>query len=352
MTEAIPATNHHAPEARTDNSQHAHESGGIASWASDFAASAWGATKVVGHVVAGAAHEVVEHPLKTAGEVAVGVAAGVAAAELGVGLAAGAVAAGAVMVGYGAVRGVQIAAREGVGAIPGHMSEAYQEAKKSAGDVLSAAGSVYRGESGKKGEDAAAVLENVGRAAVPVAAMAVGGAAGDAAKAALRGGVQVLEDLLPPLTIGEPALAYAGGGIAGGARAIAQAGGRLSVETGALVGATGAGASYMTREGEGGGMSDYDRQQHFIDGKKIPGPVEAPEGPAAEVGKGFRDIDQVLKDGGTRGYFKFQNDGKGWYSVEVTDGPLKGRTGIWERGSTKFQFDGIAGHIGEFELPK
>ncbi|MBU6454933.1 MAG: hypothetical protein KGS72_24400 [Cyanobacteria bacterium REEB67] len=133
---------------------------------------------------------------------------------------------------------------------------------------------------------------------------------------------------------------------------MAQAAGRLSGETGALVGATGAGASYMAREGEAGRISDYDRQQHFIDGKKPPAPVEAPEGPAAEVGKGFRDIDQVLKNGGTKGYFKFQDDGKGCNSVKVTDGPLKGRTGIWEKGSTKFQFDGVDGGLSEFDLLK
>jgi hypothetical protein len=80
--------------------------------------------------------------------------------------------------------------------------------------------------------------------------------------------------------------------------------------------------------------------------------VEAPPGPATEIGKGFKNIDEVMRNGGTRGFFKFHDDGNGWYSVEVTGGPLQGRTGIWEKGSKVFQFDGIEGHTGEFELPR
>jgi len=331
-----------APESRTDSDHHSHETGGVTSWASDFAGHVWGAAKVVGHFAAGAGHEIVEHPLKTAAEVAVGAGVAVAAAEVGIGLTAGAAVAGVALVGYGAVRGVQIAAKEGVGAIPEHMKEAYESAKHSAGDVISAAGLVYRGEQGKKGEDAAATLENVGRAAVPLAAMAVGGVGSDLAKAAVNGGARILEDVLPPMTLFEPAYAGAGG-VAGGARVLAQAPARLSAEGGLLAGGTAMASENMT---------DFDRQQHFIEGTRAPGVVEAPPGPATEIGKGFKNIDEVMKNGGTRGFFKFNDDGNGWYSVEVTGGPLQGRTGIWEKGSKVFQFDGIEGHTGEFELPR
>jgi hypothetical protein len=322
-----------------------HEVGGITSWTSDFAGHAWGATKVVGDFLAGAGHEIVEHPLKTAAEVAAGVGVAFAAAELGIGLAAGATAAGVALVSYGAVRGVQIAAKEGVGAIPEHMKEAYESVKHSAGDVISAAGVVYRGEQGKKGEDAAATLENVGRATVPLAAVAVGGLGSDLAKVAVGGGAKILEDVLPPMTLFQPAYAVADG-VAGGAGVAARIAARSSTEGGVFAG--GAGATAVANEN----MSDFERQQHFIEGIKGSGVVEATPGPATEVGKGFKNIDEVLKNGGTRGFFRYNDDGNGWYSVEVTDGPLQGRTGIWKSGSKEYQFDGLPGQTKEFQLPR
>jgi hypothetical protein len=302
----------------------------------------------VGDVAAGAAHEVVEHPLKTAAEVAGGLVLATAAAELGVGALAGAAVGGVALAGYGVVRGIQIASKEGIGAIPAHMKGAYEDAKHSAGDMLSAASTIYHGETGQKAEQAAAKLESLGRGAVPIAAFAVGGGAGEYGQMALRGGAQMLEDILPALSL-EPAYALAGGGIVGGA--IATTPGRFGAEQ--VAAAAEAGAVMQMSEagpGRGGNMSDYDRQQHFIEGKKGPVLPEAPTGPAAQIGEGFKNIDNVLKNGGKSGYLEFADDGNGWYSVKVTEGPWAGRTGIWEKGAAKFHLDGGNGQSFDVDL--
>ena len=71
------------------------------------------------------------------------------------------------------------------------------------------------------------------------------------------------------------------------------------------------------------------------------------------VGRAVRDPEtREFETGRKASKSSIQDDGKGWYSVKVTDGPLKGRTGTWEKGSTKFQFDGVDGGLSEFDLPK
>ena len=154
-----------APEARNTPAEKPHDSGDTHNWATDFASSVWGAAKVVGHVAYGAAAEVANHPLKAAAEVAGGVAVAAAAAELGIGVTAAAAVGAVALTGYGVYRGAQIAATEGVGAIPDHIRAEYQDIKHKANTVMDAAASVYRGDTGKKSENAAATLERVGSAA-------------------------------------------------------------------------------------------------------------------------------------------------------------------------------------------
>jgi hypothetical protein len=350
MTDATATTTAHpGAEAHIDNTAKPQDTGASHSWAADFASSVWGAAKVVGTVVEGAADEVIEHPLKAAAEVATGLAVGVVAAEAGIGVVAAAAVGGVALAAYGAVRGIEIARTEGVGAIPAHMKQAYEDVKHSAGNVLNAASTIYHGEKGAKADQAAAELENVGRGVVPLVLTAVGGAGAELGQMALRGGAQVLGDFLPALTF-EPAYAYAGGGIVGGAIATTPA--RVGAES--VIAAEGAGVAMKMAdgsEGNGGNMSDYDRQQHFIDGKKVPGPVEAPAGAATEIGKGFEDIDNVMKNGGVRGNFKFSDDGNGSYSVKVTGGPLAGRTAIWQKGDAQFHMDLSGSGSTSFDLP-
>jgi len=358
MTEAT-VTGHPSTETHSEHTAKPQDAGSHHSWAGDFAASCRGAAAAVGHAAAGvahvvgdvavgAAHEVAAHPLKAAAEVGTGVVLAAAAVELGVGVVAGAAVGAVALAGYGAYKGVEIASKESVGAIPGHMRHALEEAKHDAGDLIGAAATVYNGEKGQKGEEAAARLENVGRATVPFAAAAIGGAGGEIGQMALRGGARVLADILPALSL-EPAYAYAGGSTMGGA--IATMPGRVGGEQAALAAGT-AGTTMHMSDSSRGGMSEYDRQQHFIEGKGAPGAIDAPPGPMTELGKALKNIDQVMKQGGVKGNFKFTDDGKGIITVEVTDGPLKGRTGLWEKGSPQFSFDMGKGKSPDFKIPE
>jgi hypothetical protein len=90
-------------------------------------------------------------------------------------------------------------------------------------------------------------------------------------------------------------------------------------------------------------LSEYDRHQHFIEGKLQLIPPCADEGVASAVARGFRSIRQILSKGGKYGHLKFADEGNGWYSVYVTDGPLQGRTGLYQDGAASCYFDGRNG---------
>jgi hypothetical protein len=332
----------HAPQAAADRTtsdkEHEHSS-----WASDFASSVWGAAKVAEHVAAGFGKEVYNNPLKTAAEVAGGIAVAAVAAEAGVGIVAGAAIAGVALAGYGAVRGVQIAATEGVGAIPEHMRAAYNDASQSVSSMVDAASTIYNGEGGQKERDAAQKLENVGSAMVPVAAMIVGGTGAEVGQAAIRGGINALTDILPSLSF-EPELAYAGAaGSTGGTMAAIAAPAKIG-EAAAIAGTAGATISQMSADGPNWGT-----QQEFITGMKAK-PVEVQSGIATQIKNDLKQVDEIIAKGGQRGNIRYTDDGHGMITIEVTDGSLAGRTGIYVKGADEFSFDGINGHTPDIKL--
>jgi hypothetical protein len=85
--------------------------------------------------------------------------------------------------------------------------------------------------------------------------------------------------------------------------------------------------------------NDYARHQYFIEGTVTRPKANAREGLASTIARGFRDIDWTLRNGGRFGHLLFCSDGDGWYSVTVTDGPFKGRSGIYQKGAPCCLFD-------------
>jgi hypothetical protein len=98
-------------------------------------------------------------------------------------------------------------------------------------------------------------------------------------------------------------------------------------------------------------MNDYDRHQHFIEGKLYLIPPCASEGLASAVAKGFHRIKQIMQAGGTCGHLRFFDEGNGWYSVTVIDGPLAGRTGLYQEGAPSCYFDAKSGKSIEIPMP-
>ena len=84
-------------------------------------------------------------------------------------------------------------------------------------------------------------------------------------------------------------------------------------------------------------------QQHFIEGKSAPGLVETSDGLGTKIGKGFKDVDNIIKNGGQRGNIKYTDDGKGWLTAEVTEGPMAGRKAIWQKGTIEYLVEGKDG---------
>lgn len=317
------------------------------SWASSFASSVWGAAKVTGDWAAGAAKEVMEHPLKTAAEVGAGIATTAVAAELGVGVAAGAAIGGVALAGYGVYRGAQIAATEGVGAIPEHMRQSYNDTKNNLSGLIDAASTVYHGEGGQKERDAAERLESAGRASVPFAAAIVGGTGGEIGQAAIRGGANAINDILPSLSF-QPELAYAGAGrIAGNAMSAIQSA-TISGEHVAVAGAAGATVSKMT----GGNEPTYNSQHEFVHGKRVSAVRPPDDGIATKISNELPSVDKIIKEGGEKGGLKFVDEGKGMISIEVTDGPQAGLTGLYDKNEGKLLLEGKESRSYVYQLPK
>jgi len=350
-------------------------------WVSHAASEAWSATagtaRVAGELGKGFATQVYEHPGLTLVEVGAAALVAGAAAEAGIGLAGAAAIAAVPAAGYGLYRGAQIAATEGVGAIPAHMAQTYDEAKAFVSSSADAVASVYHGN-GQSGDlaQAQATVQHLGGMAVPLVAGGIGGAGGELGSAAIVGGGKALSSLLES-TIPVPELAYAGG--VPGAMGAGTGGAVESTAVGAATATTGAAATHSmempsaagggaraeapaagvarddmgrrldtpsARGGERGeapatgvARDEFGRQQEFVEGRPA---AAVPEVPAETSGvlRGLRNVfsnaDKILAGGGRAGNIELSKGADGWLTAHFVDGPMKGTTGIYEPGTNTF----------------
>ncbi|HEY9760748.1 MAG TPA: hypothetical protein V6C97_36670 [Oculatellaceae cyanobacterium] len=337
-----------AAESKVDSTSHAAGTSSH-SWLADAAQAAWsatkGAAKVVGAVGAGIAEEVVEHPGTALAEFGLGLGAAVVTAELGIGL--GAVAAGS-LVAYGAYEAVKIAATEGVGAIPDHLTAAISEAKDGLTHFADAAGTVLSGKGDDATQSAALkTLDDAGRSTAPLAVGAIGGLAGESVRTVVGAAVKGLEDILPPLSF-EPAYATANGAIRIDAAAIPK-----PVDTGVFKSAMSGmdGGEIPPSSHPVSKMDPYTRQQHAIEGRtSVPGKPD--EGTLTKLKTILPRMKDIMAKGGVAGNLEFTDIGDGWVEGVVTDGAGTGNRILYQSGSKQFMTLSTNGNSTIYDLSK
>lgn len=339
---------------------------GAGSWAEEAASDAWSATsgalRVVGQPLRGAANRVLNHPLETASEVAVGLGVATGAAMSGIGVVGGAAIAAipaAIYVG-------RIALTDGVQAVPGRVAQDYRDVRANLSALGDDITTVYRG--GSQSRAAEERLQRVGEGAVPLAAGLIGGSGTRLGRELLGVAGRTAEDiarttLMPTL----PGLSLAPALAAGSERALAAA--PLAASRRApsweQAGAGGAGASVMRRDGAESGHPSAptervvgENRRAFIDGE-VPRPLPA----GIE-----RRVDQDVQDA-LREHFRRNRSNNGT-SAEATPGPdglrvtpdgddfsfeLTQRSGIRIRGiyhaeSNRVQFESGTHGTRDFEM--
>jgi hypothetical protein len=340
------------PDSNTVAETHSSWFGGASDWATGAASDVWsattGAARVAGQLGLGFADQVIEHPLETAAEVAGGVVVAAVAAEAGIGLAGAAAIAAVPAIGYGIYRGVQIASTEGIGAIPSHVEATYDQAADFVSNAGNAIASVYHGTAGS-GDMAASErqVQDLGKAAVPLVAGAIGGASGELGQIAFQGGVKTLtslsESVLPSLTL-EPAYA----GLAPAAIAGASRGTVASESTLAAAGATTTGAGVVQHmessnlkatSQASSELDPYRAKSLFVEGRVAAAPAAATAEErtlTGAVSNAFRDADQIIAKGGRLGNMEIGKTADGWLQLKFVDGPMQDSVAFYQPGDSSF----------------
>jgi S1-C subfamily serine protease len=137
-------------------------------------------------VAEGAAREVIDHPGKVAAEVAIGAGVVLASEALGVGAVAGAAIVAVPLAAYGIYKGVQMARKEGIGAIPHHLAESFKETKDNVVNTIATELHPLSHTAAQRAE-ADANLKALGASSTHFATGAVGGAAAGIETGAIEG---------------------------------------------------------------------------------------------------------------------------------------------------------------------